>query len=446
VGDSRFATFPSMSHLLWKYYLEDNVDKFRHLLANGQASFPYASKGHGVATGQNSSIGAMGGSPGTPYGTSPRTTMKGRKASGYSQNNSSTKGQNNLLSRNDLNSRDQLGLTILHRAVSTTGANALAFALALIAHPAIDLYIQDLENGWTALHRALYFGNITIARALMEKDSRDNVGQAASNAVLRVNSLIKIKDHEGNSPFDVYNATIARRTLEHRTLADTSVAGDEDEDDSVDVASKENEIQLYLDVEADEIFAFGSNKNLTLGFGDGDDRQHPERIHLKRPDHLLFRFYREYLLSKSPAGGTSEESLQVPSSSVADLPVLIKNIPIIIQDVALSKLHSAILTTDPESNLYVCGFGPGGRLGTGDETTRFNYICVEGGGLAGKKVVVVALGQNHSLAVSAEGEVFTWGTNTWGQLGYTLPRPVSQPTILGFRLVCSLVKNVGASG
>ena len=94
-----------------------------------------------------------------------------------------------------------------------------------------------------------------------------------------------------------------------------------------------------------------------------------------------------------------------------------------IQDVVLSKLHSAILTTDPESNLYMCGFGPGGRLGTGDEVTRFTYTCIEEGGLAGKRIIKVALGQNHTLAVSSEGEIFSWGTSTYSQLGYSLPRP-----------------------
>jgi alpha-tubulin suppressor-like RCC1 family protein len=182
---------------------------------------------------------------------------------------------------------------------------------------------------------------------------------------------------------------------------------------------------MHSSIGGDEMFAFGSNKNLTLGFGDEDDRQHPERVNLKRPDHLFYRFHREQILSKSCTGEILTDLLPPTLNSVSDLPALIRNRPIIIQDVALSKLHSAILTTDPESNLYVCGFGPGGRLGTGDETTRFHYVCIEGGGLAGKKTVAVALGQNHSIAVSSKGEVFTWGTNTWGQLGYTLPRPVS---------------------
>lgn len=93
-----------------------------------------------------------------------------------------------------------------------------------------------------------------------------------------------------------------------------------------------------------------------------------------------------------------------------------------IQDVQMSKLHSAVLTSDPESNLYLCGHGQGGRLGSGDEQTRFQFFCVEGGGLAGKRVAAVALGLNHTLALSDDGEVFSWGSNGFGQLGYSLPK------------------------
>jgi inhibitor of Bruton tyrosine kinase len=423
--------FSSMSNILWRYYLEDDVDRFRKLLANGYNASQYTSKGHGSGTGGPGSVGAIVGSPASGFGTSPRVTSKARKSSGYGNtgNGSATKGQVNNFSRSDLNSRDQSGLTLLHRASSSTRSNAISFALALIEHAMVDIYIQDRENGWTALHRALYFGNVTIARALLERDAMDSVGQGASNAVTRINALIKIKDHEGNSAFDVYNATIARRTLQHTNQSKSVQDSEPEDDDSIGPRGLENDAMLNGSIASDEVFAFGSNKNLTLGFGDEDDRQHPEKINLKRPEHLLYRFYREQLLSNAAGGGASVDP-QTTVNSVSDLPALIKNRPIIVQDVALSKLHSAILTTDPESNLYICGFGPGGRLGTGDETTRFNYVCIEGGGLAGKKIVAIALGQNHSIAVSGEGEVFTWGTNTWGQLGYTLPRPVRQLVLL----------------
>lgn len=383
-----------MSYLLWKYYLEDDVEKFEALLSNGSQSTHHASKGHGFGTTYGGGFAASAGSPGN--GSSPRTNMKTRKVSGNTT--SGAKGQISL-SRADLSSRDIMGRTILHRTVSEVGReNSLRYVIALLDHPAIDICVQDRENGWTALHRALYFGNATVARVLIERDAPKG------------NGLTKIKDYEGNTAFDVYNATIARRTLEHRTHVVLEETSDEDEA-SVDDGDVLTASSLHDSLDGDEFFAFGSNKNLNLGFGDEDDRQHPERINLKRPDHLLYRFYKEqFPTSKEP-------------SSVSDLPSLTKNRPIIIQDLCLSKLHSAVLTTDPEANLYMCGFGPGGRLGTCDELTRFNYECIEGGALAGKKIQTVALGQNHSLAVSDKGEIFAWGTNTWGQLGYTLPRP-----------------------
>lgn len=343
------------------------------------------------------------------------------------QAGSGTKGANQGLTKADINSKDYAGLTLLHRAVSSASENAISFASALLEHPSIDLYVQDTENGWTALHRALYFGNISLARAILERDNQDPRVQSGSNQ-RHVSSIIKVKDFEGNSPFDVYNATIARRSLSRSSDASDSddQASDSDgehQDDETPHAGS----SCRFSIDGEEVWSWGSNRNFGLGFKDEDDRQHPEKVTLKRPDHLLFRFYREHLeLVQATPGFSFVDASKPFPKSVDDLPTLITNRPIIIQDVVLSKLHSAILTTDPESNLFVCGFGPGGRLGLGDETTRFGYSCVEEGSLAGKRVTSVALGQNHTLALTADGEVSAFGTNTYGQLGYNLPRPVFQ--------------------
>ncbi|TQS33702.1 hypothetical protein Golomagni_05942, partial [Golovinomyces magnicellulatus] len=88
----------------------------------------------------------------------------------------------------------------------------------------------------------------------------------------------------------------------------------------------------------------------------------------------------------------------------------------------MSKLHTAILTTDPVSNLFISGVGRGGRLGLGDENTQFKFVPVQGP-LADKKIHQVALGQNHTLAVAGNGELWTWGLNSESQLGYILPPP-----------------------
>src|SRR5688572_12660972 len=126
-----------MSHLLWKYYWEDDVDRFRRLLAPpGQAS---------QSVSKSPAIGSSGGylgaaSPGAP-GTSPRTGPKPRKTSTYFNTPGKTKDGNTGLGKAEVNSRDYAGLTVLLRAASSTASNAADYVRALLAHPAIDLYV-----------------------------------------------------------------------------------------------------------------------------------------------------------------------------------------------------------------------------------------------------------------------------------------------------------------
>lgn len=166
------------------------------------------------------------------------------------------------------------------------------------------------------------------------------------------------------------------------------------------------------------MFTFGSNNNLSLGVGHEDDRQYPERIHLERSDHLIRHLYDEQI-----AGKQHLHTDKPAPHDLVDIPALVQNWPLVIQDVVLSKLHTAILTTDPISNLYVTGLGRGGRLGLGDENTKLSFTPVQGG-LSDRKVTAVALGQNHTLAITSEGELWSWGSNKHSQLGYTLPPPI----------------------
>ncbi|KAL7897996.1 hypothetical protein HDV63DRAFT_375467 [Trichoderma sp. SZMC 28014] len=400
-----------MSHLLWKYFWENDVDRFRRLLASAGPNSQTTAKNPAVGVGAS----YLGASPGS-IGTSPRATTKPRKTPGYNSGLGRAKDGGAGLGKAEVNSRDHAGLTLLLRASSSPDPNALAFVQALIDHPHIDLYAQDPESGWNALHRSLYAGNASIARALLAKERGDLLSHTAG-ALNKVGQLIKTKDHEGNSPFDLYNSTIATRSLVHPPLKslldDDSDLGDGDMDQSAAKTTHGSSNH----VEGDELFVFGSNRNVSLGVGDEDDRQYPERIMLQRPDPLIQRFYQDYL---------TEKRVDAPLDVATDLdtiPILVQNRPLVIQDVVMSKLHSAILTDDPTCNLYVCGVGRGGRLGLGDENTQFKYTPLHSA-FADKKVRQVALGQNHSMAVVGNGELWTWGLNSDSQLGYVLPPPL----------------------
>ncbi|KAL1586462.1 hypothetical protein WHR41_05351 [Cladosporium halotolerans] len=413
-----------MSSHLWKAYYEDDVDSFRHLL---EASIANARQigVRGGGNGINFSVGSPGG-----LSTSPTMLAKTRKSSGFGSSGAGNSGI--TFTKADINFRDASGLTILHHAASSSDENAVAFAAALVEHPLIDLYVQDYENNWTALHRAFYFGNISIARMILERDVGNALGQTTGHVQQTV-GLVKIKDREGHGPFDLYAATIKDRTLRPETSDQIHEEADgSDEEDGRMDADDDDEYKryhnvAYTQVNGDEVYTFGSNRNVSLGFGDEDDRQFPERIVLRRPEHLLRRFYREHLKQQdktlSAHDATHESQVRLAKSTpVEKIPWIVRTKPLIIQDVLMAKLHTAVLTTDPESNLYMCGHGQGGRLGVGDERTRYNFVCVEGGALAGKKIATVALGQNHTLAISTDGEIYSWGNNGFGQLGYSLPK------------------------
>ena len=66
-------------------------------------------------------------------------------------------------------------------------------------------------------------------------------------------------------------------------------------------------------------------------------------------------------------------------------------------------------------------WGNGMATGHGDENPYTLHLVpkmVTGGGLRDAAVVHVAAGVHHSMALTATGELWTWGTGYEGQLGH----------------------------
>lgn len=264
----------------------------------------------------------------------------------------------------EVNRRDHLGRTVLHHIASSTEPWSLSYLNVLLSHPSVNINLQDGESGYTALHRALYVANLQTAIILLRRPDLD----------------LRVKDFEGLTAFDLYNST---------------VAGTNPPADALSFEPTRQHHSRTLT----QLFTWGSNRNYNLGLGDGDDRQFPDKITLRR----------------GPAN--SNAALQSTKDAFrASLPAGKKFDRIGIKDVAMSRLHTVILTDEKVSNVWVCGLGGSGRLGRSPQTqTSFEPLKD-----FNETARVVAVAQDHTLIITDSGAVYSFGLNRFSQLGYTI--------------------------
>ena len=197
----------------------------------------------------------------------------------------------------DVNKRDWLARTPLH-LVCSAGLDALDYVRILLRHPAINVNLTDAESGWTALHRALYAGNLPAAYVLSQYLIARVLTHLSILLLQRSDINISVRDLEGYTAFDLFNATVeGTKPVPNESRA--------------------------------ELFTWGINKNAALGLGNSDDR-----------------VYSESVVIPALRG--------VPPDDRRFLPAHIRAIH-------MSKLHTAVITNEPSSNIRVCGFGSGGR-------------------------------------------------------------------------------------
>ncbi|KAI9020141.1 hypothetical protein CLU79DRAFT_755882 [Phycomyces nitens] len=289
--------------------------------------------------------------PGTKTNQSPNVTKEDQQ---WLRIHLKTTGQKHY----NLNKRSSRGKTALHYAVQW---NRISIAQCLIECPMVNINLQDSESGWTALHRALYLGNIEIALLLVQREGCN----------------LSIKDWDGLSPFELYNLTV-KDTLPVVRMVQTKVAPR-----TVEWDFQENPQQHFETIfGGTDLYSWGVNTNYVLGLPDSDNKTRPERVHLNLESQMI--------------------------------PEIIKRPPYLIRTVAMSKYHTAILTSESRNNLLLCGFGRGGRLGTGKLVdTQLTPVAMQWP----ESIVAVALGRDHTVAVSKTGNVITFGNNRFGQLG-----------------------------
>ncbi|ORY24955.1 hypothetical protein BCR39DRAFT_545340 [Naematelia encephala] len=259
-------------------------------------------------------------------------------------------GMSGMPTKADPNERDAFGRTVLHLAAGILTQNAYTFFSILLRNPNISVNLQDYESGYTALHRALFAGNIKAARDLLARNDIDP----------------SIKDAEGLTAFDLYNGTV-------------------------------DGTNPPQDAEGTDLFVWGVNRNFALGIGDSSDKAYPDHVNL---------------LTQNQASGKPDPTQRFRHVGV--------------KDVVMAKFHTGVVTTDARGNLSLCGFGSNGRLGR----TVHSQLALTPMPDLPHNIVSIALGQDHSLALTSGGYILSWGFNRFSQLGYVID-PSEKPIVIG---------------
>jgi alpha-tubulin suppressor-like RCC1 family protein len=80
---------------------------------------------------------------------------------------------------------------------------------------------------------------------------------------------------------------------------------------------------------------------------------------------------------------------------------------------AVSAGGNHSLAIDADGNLWAWGYNAYGQLGDGTTSNRVSPVNI----LPRKEIVAISAGVNHSMAIDGDGNLWTWGYNSNGQLG-----------------------------
>ncbi|XP_059931342.1 RCC1 and BTB domain-containing protein 2 isoform X1 [Gadus macrocephalus] len=180
---------------------------------------------------------------------------------------------------------------------------------------------------------------------------------------------------------------------------------------------------LYVTVN-DEVFALGTNCSGCLGLGDVQSTIEPRRIDIlcgKKIVSLSYGTGPHVVLATSDGevfawGHNGYSQLGNGTTNHGLIPALVSTnlLNKKVMEVACGSHHTIALTTDGE--VFAWGYNNSGQVGSGSTanqpTPRRVSSCLQN-----KVVVNIGCGQLCSMAVLDNGEIYGWGYNCNGQLG-----------------------------
>ncbi|KAF7825627.1 ultraviolet-B receptor UVR8-like [Senna tora] len=124
--------------------------------------------------------------------------------------------------------------------------------------------------------------------------------------------------------------------------------------------------------------------------------------------------------------GKDKSSVITPQGSVGAATQASKVPGTYVKEIACGGRHSAVITD--AGALLTFGWGLYGQCGQGSNSDQLKPTCVPS--LMGTRVAKAAAGLWHTLCVTVDGQIFSFGGNQFGQLGTGSDQPEASPRLL----------------
>lgn len=183
------------------------------------------------------------------------------------------------------------------------------------------------------------------------------------------------------------------------------------------------------------VFTWGGGKNGRLGHGDEKIRAQPTWVqHLKHERALSVTagYHNNLVLTEKGQvwswGWGAHGQLGLGDMKDRDTPTVIEELSHErILMLSCGDRHSFAVTAD--GKVYGWGSNEFGQLGCGKKHDTILRPCIIEG-LQGLKIIYISSGDRHSAAITNTGAVYTWGCGTDGQCGHGMFNDVTRPKLV----------------
>lgn len=196
---------------------------------------------------------------------------------------------------------------------------------------------------------------------------------------------------------------------------------------------------------ASTIFGWGHNHRGQLGGLDGSRIKIPtpcEALSLLRP--LQIAGGEQTLYAVTPDGKLYATGygaggrLGIGGTDSVSTPTLVESLQhVIIKKVAVNSGGKHCLALSSDGEVFSWGEGEDGKLGHGNRDSYDRPKLIEA--LSGIGVIDIACGSAHSACITSQGHVLTWGKGRYGRLGHGDSEDQLQPklveALLGYRAI-----------